>query len=83
MDNDNAAKLKGIRQDYINTFKTEEGKRVLADLERVCLYKTSTFDKEAMVMAFNEGLRSVYLHITTLMSMDIEELERIAAAQQR
>jgi hypothetical protein len=72
-----------MRQDYINTFKTEEGKRVLADLEKVCLYKTSTFDKEAMVMAFNEGLRSVYLHITTIMNMDIEELEKIAVAQQK
>ena len=77
---DNSAKLKEKREDYKKTFGTEEGKRVLKDLEKVCLYRTSTFDKEPMVMAFQEGLRTVYLHITTIMEMDIEELERIAGA---
>lgn len=77
---DNSAKLKEKREDYKKIFSTEEGKRVLKDLEKVCLYRTSTFDKEPMVMAFQEGLRTVYLHITTIMEMDIEELERIAGA---
>ena len=77
---DNSAKQKEKREDYKKIFSTEEGKRVLKDLEKVCLYRTSTFDKEPMVMAFQEGLRTVYLHITTIMEMDIEELERIAGA---
>lgn len=77
---DNSVKLKEKREDYKKIFSTEEGKRVLKDLEKVCLYRTSTFDKEPMVMAFQEGLRTVYLHITTIMEMDIEELERIAGA---
>ena len=77
---DNSAKLKEKREDYKKTFGTEEGKRVLKDLEKLCLYRSSIFDKEPMVMALQEGLRTVYLHITTIMEMDIEELERIADA---
>lgn len=76
----NSTKLKEKREDYKKTFSTEEGKRVLKDLEKLCLYRSSIFDKEPMVMAFQEGLRTVYLHITTIMDMDIEELERIAGA---
>ena len=81
-ENDNAAKLKGLRNDYKKVFESEEGKRILKDLEKVCMYRATTFDKEALVMAFQEGLRCVYLHITTVMTLDIEELERIATNQQ-
>ncbi len=80
MPENNAEKLKGNREDYKKVFETEEGKRVLKDLERVCMYRSTTFDKDSLVMAFQEGLRAVYLHITTIMNMDIEELERIAKA---
>jgi 5-methyltetrahydrofolate--homocysteine methyltransferase len=45
-------------------------------------YRATTFDKEALIMAFQEGLRGVYLHITTIMNMDIEELERISNINQ-
>ena len=82
-DENNAQKLKEKREDYKTTFSTEEGKRVLKDLERVCMYRATTFDKEALTMAFQEGLRTVYLHITTIMEMDIEELERISNAMQK
>ena len=78
MPENNADKLKALRNAYQKVFESEEGKLVLKDLERVCLYRATTFDKEALVMAFQEGLRGVYLHITTIMNMDIEELERIS-----
>ena len=77
---DNSQKLKERREDYKKVFESEEGKRVLKDLEKVCMYRSTTFDKDALIMAFQEGLRAVYLHITTVMSMDLEELERIANA---
>lgn len=80
---DNADKLKGKRNDYKKVFESEEGKRVLKDLERVCMYRATTFDKDAAIMAFQEGLRAVYLHITTIMEMDIEELERITNQHQQ
>lgn len=74
----NAVRLKALREDYKKTFETEEGKRVLKDLEKICLFKSTVFDNEALKMALQEGLRCVYLHIITIMNMDIEELERIA-----
>jgi hypothetical protein len=79
----NSDKLKGRRNDYKKVFETEEGKKVLKDLEKVCMYRSTTFDKDALVMAFQEGLRAVYLHITTVMDMDIEELEKISKAMTR
>lgn len=79
----NSEKLKGLRNDYKKVFESEEGKKVLKDLEKVCLYRATTFDKDSLVMAFQEGLRAVYLHITTIMEMDIEELERITKAMSR
>lgn len=78
MPENNAEKLKGLRNDYKKIFESEEGKRILEDLAKICHYRTPTFDKDALVMAFQEGLRTVYLHITTMMTIDIEELERIA-----
>lgn len=82
MDN-NAERIKGLRSDYKKVFESEEGKHVLKDLEKVCLYRSTTFDKDALVMAFQEGLRAVYLHISTIMNMDVEELERLVAANER
>ena len=48
---------------YKQAFNTDEGKKVLADLRIRCFAKKSTFDKDANVMAFNEGQRQVVLHI--------------------
>ena len=76
---DNVTRLKGLREDYKKIFASEEGKRVLTDLERVCLFKTSTFDKDALTMAFQEGLRGVYLHINTILTLDIETLEKMSS----
>lgn len=81
MANENAERIKGIRNDYKKVFESEEGKRVLADLEKVCMFKSTTFDKEPGVMAFQEGLRGVYLHIITIMNLDVEALEKIASNQ--
>lgn len=76
----NTDKLKALRNDYKKTFETEEGKRVFKDLEMTCLYNDQTFDKDSLVMAFNEGTRAVYLRMKKIINMDIEELERIANA---
>jgi len=83
MQENNADKLKGLRNDYKKVFESEEGKRVLADLERLGMFRQTTFSKEPLVMAYNEGLRTFYLHITTFMNMDLEELERIVNATQQ
>ena len=49
------------REVFLETLK--QGKKVLADLRIRCFAKKSTFDKDANVMAFNEGQRQVVLHI--------------------
>ncbi len=77
MSENNSERLKGLREDYKKTFESEEGKKVLKDLEKVCLYNSTAFDKDPYVTAFQEGLRTVFLHIKTVMTLDIEELERM------
>lgn len=78
----NILRLKGLREDYKKTFETEEGKRVLADLSKTGFFKSTTFaPNDAMTMAFQEGLRAFYLHIITILEMDIDELERLNALQ--
>lgn len=79
----NAEKLKGLRNDYKKVFESEEGQRVLKDLEKLGMFKETTFNKEPLIMAFQEGLRMFYLHILTFKDMDIEELERISNAIQK
>ncbi len=83
MPSDNIEKLKGLRNDYKKVFETEEGQRVLKDLERLGMFRETVFNKEPLIMAYNEGLRTFYLHITTFMNMDLEELERITNAVEK
>lgn len=82
MDDSNINKIKAIKEDYKKVFSTEEGKRVLADLERVGFYKSTTFTNDAIAMAFNEGNRAFLLHIKTILDMDIETLEKIYSVAQ-
>lgn len=77
----NIQRIKGLREDYNKVFSSEEGKRVLKDLMKVCSADAITFDKDALTMAFNEGNRAVYLHIKTIMEMDIEKLEQMNQEQ--
>lgn len=77
---DNIIRLKALREDYKKTFSTEEGKRVLKDLENTCFYNTTTFSDKALMIAFNEGNRAVFLHIKTILELDIETLEKLSAS---
>ena len=84
MSEDNIAKVKGIKEDYRKVFSTEEGKRVLADLERIGFFNTITFvPNDPYAMAFNEGNRAFLLHIKTILDMDLETLQRIYEAQEK
>lgn len=77
----NVEKLKGLREDYKKTFSTEEGKRVLNDLAYRCYYNTTTFvPKDEHSTMLNEGARCLFLHIKTMVEMDIEQLEKLADA---
>ena len=53
---------------YKEAFKTEGGKKVLADLEGRCNYRTSSYvPGDTNGTAFEEGKRAVVLHIHNMM----------------
>jgi hypothetical protein len=69
-------KLKQLQLDYQHAFGDEAGKRVLADLSQHCYDKKPTFDKDDRVHAMREGMRAVLLHILTMLSLNVNELEK-------
>lgn len=48
---------------YENVFNSPDGKIVFDDILRSCFIYKTTFDKDASVMANNEGKRELALHI--------------------
>ena len=64
----NKKQLLELHQAYINVFKTESGKKLLADLESSCYNTQSTFpsSNDPYRLAFNEGKRSVLVRIKNL-----------------
>lgn len=61
-------KLIDLQNDYREIFKTEAGKRVLKDLEERCFIKRPTLARDSLGMAFNEGKRTVCLHIQDMLT---------------
>lgn len=59
-------------QDYLVCFSSPSGKRVLNDFRKAYGDRTS-FANDALVMAHNEGRRSVYLSILYLMEQARKE----------
>ena len=56
--------LKGM---YKQVFATESGKKVLKDLEARCNFRNTTFiQNDSIGTAFEEGKRSVFLHILNM-----------------
>ena len=68
--------LKQLQEDYKATFSTENGKRVLKDLEARCFENKTTFSINPQVTSFNEGTRMVLVLILNMMSMDIAKLQK-------
>ena len=69
--------LDQIIQDYRITFGSETGARVLADLLEYTGTFRSTFNSDPMIMAKDEGIRSVGLHILNMRRMEIAELANL------
>jgi len=76
-------KIKERKQTYVNTFETESGKKVLEDLEKRAFIHQPSFNVNPQQMAFNEGQRSIVLHIQNMMKIDIEATEKLYKAQQK
>lgn len=58
-----------LKQDYMDTFSSDYGKRVLLDIENHCFKRDTTIISEIdAINNANEGKRQVLLHIETMMS---------------
>lgn len=58
-----------LQKDYKFVFSNDEGKRVLADLQRRCFFTSSTFVPDNANETFvREGQRSVVLHILNMLN---------------
>ena len=62
--------LKDLKVSYRKCFESEDGKKVLKDLYRVCYMDDTTFNKDPYITAFQEGIRSVAVHIKRAMEDD-------------
>ena len=62
--------------DYIRTFGTPHGAKVLADLAKFCRARESTFHADPRVHALAEGRREVWLRIAQHLNLTEEDLWR-------
>lgn len=62
---------------YRRVFSTKDGEAVLEDLKKRCFVDSTTFDESHGRMGFNEGRRSVFVHILTMKEKDPEKLIEI------
>jgi len=61
--------------DFLNTFGSETGKRVLDYLSKFCLENRPTFRKDSeRESSFNEGSRFVILEIRKWLNIDVSKL---------
>jgi len=58
--------IKDLINNYKITFESEQGEKVLQDLENRFHQNKTTFSKDAIEMAYLEGQRSVILSIKNL-----------------
>jgi len=59
--------IEELRQDYKIIFNTDEGKRVLNDLEKRCHEFVTTFSKDSSTeTAFLEGQRSILIFLKAM-----------------
>ena len=68
------AKMEQLVKDYMNTFASPEGERVLASLSRYCGEAISCFAPgDSYQTAYNEGVRAVILHIRRMVNEDLSQ----------
>ena len=64
-----SSKLERLTKDYKFVFSSDEGKRLLSDLEKRCHAFVTTHDKQsATESAFLEGQRSVLIFIKNMVN---------------
>ena len=66
--------IEGLKVNYKTIFNTDEGKRVLADLEKRCHYHSTTNVKgDSHESAYMEGQRSVILFVKSMLRNNKEK----------
>ena len=66
--------LQGLQKNYEYIFNTDEGKKILSDLEKRCHYHSTTNVKgDSHESAYMEGQRSVILFIKSMLRKDKEK----------
>ncbi len=68
MDREDEAKQ--LIRDFLGTFGTSEGKRVLECLGEFCFENKTTYRKNALESAYAQGARSVILYIKEKLTED-------------
>ena len=65
------AHIKQLRENYQQTFSTDEGKQVLSDLEKRChFYATTNVKGDSHESAYMEGQRSILLFIKQMLQKE-------------
>ena len=65
------------RIDYVKTFDTPAGEKVLADLAKFCRAHESTFHADPRVHAVAEGRREVWLRLQHHLQLTDEQLWKL------
>jgi len=74
--------LKKLHMLYLQVFDSDNGRKVLEDLEKRCYVRGTTFvPGEPYQTFFNEGARSCVLHIKTMMVLPTIKKEEAANGQ--
>lgn len=62
---------------YKRLFGSEDGQKVLHDLMKSCFIMNSTLETDAIIMAHNEGARSIVLRILRTIQTDPMQMEEL------
>lgn len=65
--------IKERKQLYLDIFDSDKGKLLLEELSKTLFSKKTTYNDNPQRMAFNEGQRSVLLHIQNMMKVDVDK----------
>lgn len=70
-------KIKLLAKDYRTQLGGGKGKEILADIKKHCFAENTTFNRDPYEHARNAGRREVWLHIKSMLTMDLDEFERL------
>lgn len=74
------AEVEQLKRDFLNTFNSDSGKKILKHLENSCFWNRTTYPNspnDFNRLAFNEGQRSVVLHIKNMMNFNIDKIRKL------